>query len=287
MNKYTITDINDKALEIFNQTSEIQLYRYYEPEPGIFIAESPNVVMRALEGGFVPFRILVEDTLYNKEIPEVLDAIEKLHGKEAIETIDIYVGDHETLKDLTGYALVKGLWAAFRRGPVETLEEFCKYKSKLAVLFDVVNPTNVGAIIRSAAAMGVDGVILTHGSVNPLYRRASRVSMGTVFQIPWTEATKEESEGTKLIELLNSYGFATAAMALTDESVGIDNEKVKKSEKLAIVLGTEGDGLPAEVIKACTYTIKIPMYHGVDSLNVAAASAVAFWEIFKTEKRQD
>ena len=287
MNKYTITDINDKALEIFNQTSEIQLYRYYEPEPGIFIAESPNVVMRALEGGFVPFRILVEDTLYNKEIPEVLDAIEKLHGKEAIETIDIYVGDHETLKDLTGYALVKGLWAAFRRGPVETLEEFCKYKSKLAVLFDVVNPTNVGAIIRSAAAMGVDGVILTHGSVNPLYRRASRVSMGTVFQIPWTEATKEESEGTKLIELLNGYGFSTAAMALTDESVGIDNEKVKKSEKLAIVLGTEGDGLPAEVIKACTYTIKIPMYHGVDSLNVAAASAVAFWEIFKTEKRQD
>ena len=286
MNKYTITDINDKALEIFNQTSEIQLYRYYEPEPGIFIAESPNVVMRALEGGFVPFRILVEDTLYDKEIPEVLDAIEKLHGKEAIENIDIYVGDHETLKDLTGYALVKGLWAAFRRGPVESLKEFCKDKSKLAVLFDVVNPTNVGAIIRSAAAMGVDGVILTHGSVNPLYRRASRVSMGTVFQIPWTEATKEESEGTKLIELLNGYGFAAAAMALTDESVGIDDEKVKKSEKLAIVLGTEGDGLPADVIKTCTYTIKIPMYHGVDSLNVAAASAVAFWEIFKTEKRQ-
>ena len=281
MTKYIINDINDKALEIFNQTSEIQLYRYYEPEPGIFIAESPNVVMRALEGGFVPFRILVEDTLYDKEIPEVLDAIEKLHGKEAIENIDIYVGDHETLKDLTGYALVKGLWAAFRRGPVETLEEFCKDKSKLAVLFDVVNPTNVGAIIRSAAAMGVDGVILTHGSVNPLYRRASRVSMGTVFQIPWTEATKEESEGTKLIELLNSYGFATAAMALTDESVGIDNEKVKKNEKLAIVLGTEGDGLPAEVIKACTYTIKIPMYHGVDSLNVAAASAVAFWELVR------
>ena len=286
MNKYTITDINDNALEIFNQTSEIQLYRYYEPEPGIFIAESPNVVMRALEGGFVPFRILVEDTLYDKEIPEVLDAIERLHGSDALENIDIYVGTHEALKGLTGYALVKGLWAAFRRGPVVPLEEFCKGKAKLAVLFDVVNPTNVGAIIRSAAAMGVDGVILTHGSVNPLYRRASRVSMGTVFQIPWTEASREESEGTRLIELLHDYGFATAAMALTDESVGIDDEKVKNSEKLAIVLGTEGDGLPDDVIKACTYTIKIPMYHGVDSLNVAAASAVAFWEVFKTEKRQ-
>lgn len=280
MNKYTITDINDKALEIFNQTSEIQLYRYYEPEPGIFIAESPNVVMRALEGGFVPFRILVEDTLYDKEIPEVLAELERLHGHEATENIDIYVGNHETLKDLTGYALVKGLWAAFRRQPVETLAEFCRDKTRLAVLFDVVNPTNVGAIVRSAAAMGVDGVVLTHGSVNPLYRRASRVSMGTVFQIPWTMATKDESDGVNLIELLHEYGFETAAMALTDKSIGINDTCVKSAEKLAIVLGTEGDGLPSDVIEACTYTIKIPMHHGVDSLNVAAASAVAFWEIF-------
>ncbi len=274
-----IDDLNTEELSIFGETSEIQLYRYYEPEPGIFIAESPNVVMRAIEAGHVPFRMLVEDKLYDKEIPPIVSELERLHGSESTAGLTVYVGDHETLKDLTGYALVKGLWCAFRRSPVMGLREFCEGKRRLAVLFDVVNPTNVGAIVRSAAAMGVDGVVLTHGSVNPLYRRASRVSMGTVFQIPWTMATKDESEGVNLIGLLHEFGFETAAMALTDRSVGINDTRVKNAEKLAIVLGTEGDGLPTEVIEACTHTIKIPMYHGVDSLNVAAASAVAFWEL--------
>ncbi|MCR5626096.1 MAG: RNA methyltransferase [Lachnospiraceae bacterium] len=279
-----IEDLKDKKFQIFAQTSEVQLLRYYEPEPGIFIVESPNVVLRALEAGYIPFRILVEDRLFDKQIPQVFEAIEKIHGKEAAEDIEVCIGDHEILKDLTGYALVKGLWAAFRRDRDVPLREFLKDKRRIAVLFDVVNPTNVGAIIRSAAAMGVDGVVLTRASVNPLYRRASRVSMGTVFQIPWTQADSEESEGVRLIEILKENGFYTAAMALTNESVGIDDERVKQKERLAIVLGTEGDGLPVEVIEDCDITIKIPMHHGVDSLNVAAASAVAFWELVRLRR---
>jgi tRNA G18 (ribose-2'-O)-methylase SpoU len=166
-----------------------------------------------------------------------------------------------------------------RRKPLEALTEFCSNKSKLAVLYDTMNPTNAGAIIRSAAALGVEGVILNSSSVNPLSRRSARVSMGTVFQVPWTMAAQEESEGTRLIDLLHSFGFKTAAMALTDESISVSDVRLKSAEKLAIVLGTEGEGLPKDVIKACTYTVKIPMYNNVDSLNVAAASAVAFWEI--------
>ncbi len=274
-------DLQREELQIFAQTSEVQLLRYYEPNPGIFIVESPKVVLRALENGYLPFRILVEDGLYEKQLPKVIETIEKHHGKEALDHIDIYVGDHETLKDLTGYALIKGLWAAFHRDVPVPLETFLKNKHTVAVLFDINNPTNVGAIIRSAAAMGVDGVVLTHACVNPLYRRSSRVSMGTVFEIPWTQASREESEGTALIKYLQQHRFFCAAMALTDEAVGIDDEAVKNKEKLAIVLGTEGDGLPSEIIKACDIAIKIPMHHGVDSLNVAAASAVAFWELVR------
>ncbi|MCR4892297.1 MAG: RNA methyltransferase [Lachnospiraceae bacterium] len=281
MNIIRIQDLKTKELQIFAQTSEVQLLRYYEPEPGIFIAESQNVVLRAIEAGHIPFQILVEDKLYEKHIPQVIESIEKLHGIGAADNLVIYVGDHEILKNLTGYALVKGLWAAFRRDPVLSLEEFLKDKNRIAVLFDIVNPTNVGAIVRSAAAMGADGVVLTRASVNPLYRRASRVSMGTVFQIPWTQATTEESQGTRLIDLLKEQGFTTAAMALTDKSVGIDDERVKGRDRLAVVLGTEGFGLPQDVINSCHQTIRIPMHHGVDSLNVAAASAVAFWELFR------
>ncbi|MCR5747034.1 MAG: RNA methyltransferase [Lachnospiraceae bacterium] len=281
MNIIRIKDPEDEILQIFAQTSEVQLLRYYEPEPGIFIVESPNVVLRALEAGYIPFRILVEDKVFDKQIPLVLEALEKIHGKNRADDIEICVGDREILKDLTGYVLVKGLWAAFRRNREVPLEEFLQDKKSIALLFDIVNPTNVGAIIRSAAAMGVDGAVLTHASVNPLYRRASRVSMGTVFQIPWIQADIEESKGTRLIETLKENGFFTVAMALTDESLGIDDGNIKNKERLAVVLGTEGDGLPDEVIRSCDASVKIPMHHGVDSLNVAAASAVAFWELLR------
>ena len=168
-----------------------------------------------------------------------------------------------------------------RRKPEQGIGEFLMDKKRVTVLFDVVNPTNVGAIIRSAAALGIDGALLTHASVDPLTRRSARVSMGTVFQIPWTKASKEDSEGTNLIRILNSYGFKTVAMALTEDSVGIDNDEIRANEKLAIILGTEGTGLPGEIIEACDYRVMIPMYHGVDSLNVAAASAISFWELMK------
>ncbi len=168
-----------------------------------------------------------------------------------------------------------------RRKPEISVDEFCKDKKRITVLFDVVNPTNVGAIIRCAAALGLDGALLTHPSVDPLTRRSARVSMGTVFQIPWARATREESEGINLITQLQSYGFKTVAMALTEDSTSIDNDEIRANEKLAVIMGTEGTGLPKEVIAACDYRVMIPMYHGVDSLNVAAASAISFWELMK------
>lgn len=274
-----IEDINAPELEIFTKLSEVQLLRYFEPDIGVFVSESANVVLRALEAGYEPISLLIESHRFEKEARPVLDMIEKNLPKETQDSLKIYIADHETVKDLTGYALVRGLWAVLRRKPLEKLTDFCNNKRKLAVLYDTMNPTNVGAMIRSAAALGMDGVILTGGSANPLSRRSARVSMGTVFQVPWTMASKEESASTALIEILHSFGYETAAMALSDNSISVSDERLKKAEKLAVILGTEGDGLPKEVISACTYTVKIPMSHGVDSLNVAAAGAVAFWEL--------
>jgi tRNA G18 (ribose-2'-O)-methylase SpoU len=253
------------------------LYRYYEPDIGVFVSESANVVLRALEAGYEPVSLLVEEQRLEKEARPVIDMIGALYPDN--NEVKVYIADHDTVKDLTGYALVRGLWAVLRRKPLVGLDSFLQGKRKIAVLYDIMNPTNAGAIIRSAAALGVDGVILTSSSVNPLSRRSARVSMGTVFQVPWTMALQEESEGTALIDLLRDKGYVTAAMALSDDSVSVSDRRLKEAEKLAIVLGTEGDGLPKDVISACTYTVKIPMYHDVDSLNVAAASAVAFWEI--------
>ena len=274
-----IEDINAPELEIFTKLSEVQLLRYFEPDIGVFVSESANVVLRALEAGYEPISLLIESHRFEKEARPVLDMIEKILPKETQDSLKIYIADHETVKDLTGYALVRGLWAVLRRKPLEKLTDFCNNKRKLVVLYDTMNPTNVGAMIRSAAALGMDGVILTGGSANPLSRRSARVSMGTVFQVPWTMASKEESASTALIEILHSFGYETAAMALSDNSISVSDERLKKAEKLAVILGTEGDGLPKEVISACTYTVKIPMSHGVDSLNVAAAGAVAFWEL--------
>ena len=195
--------------------------------------------------------------------------------------IPVYTAKRDIVINLTGYNLVRGLWMTLRRKPELPVEDFCRDKKRITVLYDVVNPTNVGAIIRCAAALGMDGALLTSPSVDPLTRRSARVSMGTVFQIPWSKASREESEGITLIRTLQSYGFKTVAMALTEDSTSVDNDEIRSNEKLAVILGTEGTGLPKEVIAACDYRVMIPMFHGVDSLNVAAASAISFWELMK------
>ena len=281
MNLIEITDITAPELEVFTKCSEPQLYRYFEPELGIFVAESASVILRALEDGYEPLSVLVETGRMEGEAAPVFEAIERYWGREKLDTIPVYTAGVDIVTRLTGYALVRGLWMTMRRRPATPLQEFCRDKKRMVVLFEVVNPANAGAIVRSAAALGMDSVLFSYGSVDPLARRASRVSMGTVFQIPWTYATKEETEGTALVRNLQSYGFKTVAMALTEDSTSVDNDEIRANEKLAVFLGSEGPGLPKEVIAACDYRVRIPMHHGVDSLNVAAASAVSFWELMK------
>ncbi len=272
-----IIEIRDFAageLDVYARLTEAQLLNRDRPEEGLFIAESPKVVMRALDAGYEPVSILAEDRHINGEAREVL---------ARCPDIPVYTASFEVLTQLTGYKLTRGLLCAMRRRPLPRVEELCRRARRIAVLENVMNPTNVGAIIRSAAALNMDAVLLTPGCSNPLYRRAARVSMGTVFQIPWTFLEEEEAgawprEG---MDYLKSLGFSTAAMALHDESVDIDDPVLRQEEKLAFILGTEGEGLQEETIAASDYTIKIPMSHGVDSLNVAAASAVAFWELGK------
>lgn len=272
-----IIEIRDFAageLDVYARLTEAQLLNRDRPKEGLFIAESPKVVMRALDAGYEPVSILAEDRHINGEAQEVL---------ARCPDIPVYTASFEVLTQLTGYKLTRGLLCAMRRRPLPRVEELCRRARRIAVLENVMNPTNVGAIIRSAAALNMDAVLLTPGCSNPLYRRAARVSMGTVFQIPWTFLEEEEAgawprEG---MDYLKSLGFSTAAMALHDESVDIDDPVLRQEEKLALILGTEGEGLQEETIAASDYTIKIPMSHGVDSLNVAAASAVAFWELGK------
>ena len=301
MNIKNITNLDAEELNIYAHASEAELLHYYEPQEGVFIAETANVVLRALEAGYRLESVLVEDKRMEIEGGPVFELVKSLYGEEVLNSIPVYTAPLEVLNKLTGYNLVRGLWAVMRRKPLQPLKEFLAGKNRVAVLYDVVNPTNVGAIIRSAAALGMDGVLLTDHSVNPLTRRSSRVSMGTVFQIPWTvvdgrgnenantaieKTTKDDfdkaSEDRELLPvLLRKYGFASAAMALTENSITPDADVLKKEEKLAVFLGTEGDGLPKEIINACDYRVMIPMMHGVDSLNVAAASAVIFWELAK------
>ncbi len=281
MNLITIEDINAPELDVFERLSDRQLYRYFEPDEGVFLAESAGVILRALEAGYEPLSMLVETSRLEDEAGPAFDAIEKIWGREKRESIPVYTADSELITRLTGYALIRGHWMILRRKPVSSVEEFCRGKKRIAVAFDVENPTNVGSIFRNAAALGMDGVLLSSDSVDPLARRSSRVSMGTVFQIPWTMAVKEECRETALIRTIQSYGFKTVAMALTEDSTGIDNDAIRANEKLAIILGNEGYGLPKEVIAACDYRVMIPMHNGVDSLNVAAASAISFWELLK------
>ena len=264
MNLIEITDFHAPELDVYARLTEAQLLNRFEPAKGMFIAESPKVIMRALDARCEPVSILVERS---RMVGESLDVINRCEG------VPVYTADLDVLTQLTGYQLTRGLLCAMRRPKLPTVEQVLSNARRVAVLEDVQNPTNVGAIFRSAAALGMDAVLLTPACSNPLYRRSCRVSMGTVFQVPWTYM--EEN----WIKNLRSHGFKTAAMALSDDSVSIDDPVLRREEKLAVVLGTEGDGLAAVTIEDCDYTVKIPMYHGVDSLNVAAASAVAFWEL--------
>lgn len=263
-NIIAITDFNTPELDVYARLSEIQLRRLHEPDRGIFIAESPKVIERALDAGCEPISFLVEDKHIETQAKALLERCAK---------IPVYQAPFEILTQLTGFSLTRGMLCAMYRPNLPSVEEVCAHARRVVVLEDVVNPTNVGAIFRSAAALNMDAVLLTPACSDPLYRRAARVSMGTVFQIPWTYL---ESLYT---DLLHELGFKTVAMALRDDSVRIDDPVLKAENKLAIILGTEGDGLAASTIEHCNYTVRIPMSHGVDSLNVAAASAVAFWEL--------
>ena len=266
-----ITGLDMPELNMYVGASEVQLLRYFEPRPGVFVAESPNVILRALDAGYEPLSLLMEKSQAEGAAKEVITRVGK---------VPVYVAEAEVLKKLTGFEMTRGVLCAMRRKVMPSMEEICAGAKRIVVLENVMNPTNVGAIFRSAAALGMDGILLTDGCADPLYRRAARVSMGTVFQIPWTYLDKHTAKWPEpAMENLRKMGFKTAAMALTDESVGIDYPALQAEGKLAIVLGTEGDGLATSTIANCDYTVKIPMAHGVDSLNVAAASAVAFWEL--------
>lgn len=267
-----ITNLNVPELDVYARLSEVQLLRLYEPQTGLFIAESPKVIERALDAGYVPVSFLMERKHITGEAGEII---------ARCSDVPVYTADFEVLTKLTGFQLTRGMLCAMHRRQLPGVEEVCAGAHRIAVLENVVNPTNVGAIFRSAAALNIDAVLLTPACSNPLYRRAIRVSMGTVFQIPWTflENNNASSFQETDIKSLQKLGFKTAAMALSDDSISIADPRLAAEDKLAIVLGTEGDGLAANTISDCDYTVRIPMSHGVDSLNVAAASAVAFWEL--------
>ncbi len=270
---HEITDFHAPELDIYARLTETQLRSAHGIENSLFIAESPHVIERALDAGCVPESLLM--------LPKMLDGREK--GQEILARcpeVPVYVCEEACLKQLTGFPLTRGVLCAMKRPPLPRAEDLLRSSTRIVVLEDVMNPTNLGAIFRSAAAMGMDAVLLTPASTDPLYRRCIRVSMGTVFQIPWAwigeELTDWPDRGMKL---LREHGFKTAAMALRDDAVSIEDPALMSEEKLAIILGTEGDGLADRTIADCDYTVKIPMSHGVDSLNVAAAGAVAFWQL--------
>lgn len=268
-----ITDFAAPELDVYARLTEAQLLHLYEPDTGIFIAESPKVVERALDAGYIPISLLLERKHITGEAATVIARCGE---------IPIYTADFDVLTQLTGFQLTRGMLCAMRRSQLPGVEEVCAGARRIAVLENVMNPTNVGAIFRSAAALNIDAVLLTPACSNPLYRRAIRVSMGTVFQIPWTYLDNESDTSAQTqsgMKTLQQMGFKTAAMALSDKAINIDDPQLMSEEKLAIVLGTEGDGLASDTIADCDYTVCIPMSHGVDSLNVAAASAIAFWQL--------
>ena len=270
-NVMEITDFSAPELDVYARLTEAQLLNRFEPAKGMFIAESPKVIHRALDAGYRPVSLLMERKDIEGSAREIL---------ERCPDTPVFTADEELLCGLTGYHLTRGVLCAMRRPPLPSAEAVLAGKRRVVILENVQNPTNVGAIFRSAAALGMEAVLLTPGCSNPLYRRSARVSMGTVFQVPWTYIGAEAADwpGSGMA-LLKKLGFKTAAMALSDNSVSIDDPQLMAEERLAILLGSEGDGLTDGTIASCDYTVKIPMYHGVDSLNVAAASAVAFWQL--------
>ncbi len=271
-----IYDFDVPELDIYARLNEAQLLHYFEPSEGLFIAESSKVIERVLNAGYEPFSMLAEEKHLTGEAAEIIKTL-------STKTIDfpVYTADFDVLTKLSGYQFSRGALCAFRRKPLKSLDEICQSTRRIVILEDVVNPTNIGAIFRSAAALNMDSILLTPNCCDPLYRRSIRVSMGTVFQIPWTYFNKYSNLADDGIPKLKNLGFKTVAMALKDNSVSIDDTTLLSEEKLAIILGTEGEGLNNSTIDQCDYTVKIPMSHGVDSLNVAAASAVAFWQLGK------
>lgn len=266
-NVIEINDLTSTELALYNCTSEVQLLRYFEPEPGIFIAESPKVISRALDAGYQPISFLVDRKQIGGQASELI--------RRCVD-IPVFTAEPDVLVQITGFRLTQGVLCMMRRRKLPKMSAICAGASRIAVLENIVNPTNIGAIFRSAAALNFDAILLPAACSDPLYRRAARVSMGTVFQVPWTYL---DCGNLEYVHVLRQMGFAAAAMALNDDSVGIDHPQLMQEERLAVILGSEGDGLLDSTIRACNYTVKIPMAHGVDSLNVAAASAVAFWQL--------
>ena len=263
----TLNSLDDPALDMYARLTEAQIRNRLEPEKGVFIAESPKVIRLALDAGYEPVSFLMEQKHIEGDAKELIDRC---------PDAPVYTGERALLKELTGYALTRGVLAAMKRKPLPAPEDVLENARRIAVPDGIVDASNLGAIVRSAAALNVDAVLFTPTCCDPLNRRAVRVSMGTVFQIPWTFLPALAEGG---IDLLHRYGFSAAAMALTDDSIPMDDPRLKVCDRLAVVLGTEGDGLSKETIAACDFTVRIPMAHGVDSLNVAAAAAVAFWEL--------
>ena len=271
---YYIADIDnleDPRLSVYTELSESQLFHCREPQTGLFIAESPKVIRLALEAGCVPVSLLMERRHLTGQGAALM---------ERCGDVPVYTADREVLASLTGYALTRGILCAMLRPAPRRAEELCRSARRIAVLENIVDTTNLGAIFRSAAALGVDAVLLSPGCADPLLRRAVRVSMGNVFLLPWGRlGDKQEDWPLKAVASLKEMGFTTAAMALSGNTVPLDEARLKEADKLALFLGTEGDGLTPETVAACDYTVKIPMSRGVDSLNVAAAAAIAFWEL--------
>lgn len=266
-----ITDLSAPELDVYARLTQAQLRNRLEPEKGVFIAESPKVIARALDAGYQPLSLLMERRHIEGQAQPIL---------ERCGEVPVYTADREVLAELTGFELTRGVLCAFRRPVPRTVEQVCANARRVAVLEGIVDSTNVGAIFRSAAALNMDAVLINPSCCDPLCRRAVRVSMGTVFQVPWAQIGASAADWPERgMEQLHALGFKTAAMALSDRSVSIDDPELAGEGKLAIVLGTEGDGLSHHTIASCDYTVKIPMSHGVDSLNVAAASAVAFWQL--------
>ena len=276
METFRIDDINDSRVELFTKYNEAQLYHYFEPNGGVFIAETPEVIKRALDRGAEPIAFLVEEKAFESQVVKnLLDGLD--------DSVQVFVAPLQVINKITGFNLTRGVLAACRRPNLPEPKELLSQAKRVAILEDVMNPTNVGAIFRSAAALGVDGVILTHPSADPFYRRAARVSMGTVFQVPWTYFLKDSD----YVETLHENGFKIVSMALKDNAISLSEPQLKTEEKLAIIFGTESTGIKDSTIEKSDYVTIIPMYNQVDSLNVAAASAVTFWELCSKSKEDN